>query len=128
MNYTTNITQTLNKIKVMNQFKQLCVWPGTLLGESTPQEFEQCFLDEMGVRVKYHTEVKTLPDLDRYGRPIPDTGYRNDLFFFVHDEDAIKFAVPRLQMGIRWWEDVVKYNDNRHLYTEEFLEANPTTW
>jgi hypothetical protein len=112
----------------MNQFKQLCVWPGTLLGESTPQEFEQYFLDEMGVRVKYHTEVKTLPDLDSYGRRVPDTGDRNDLFFFVHNEDTVKFAVPRLQMGIRWWEDVVKYNDNRHLYTEEFLEANPTTW
>jgi hypothetical protein len=112
----------------MNQFKQLCVWPGTVLGESTPQELEQFFLDEMGVRVKYYTEVKTLPDLDEYSKPIPDTGDRNDLFFFIHDDDISKFAVPRLRMGIRWWEDVVKYNDNRHLYTEEFLEANPTTW
>jgi len=31
-------------------------------------------------------------------------------------------------MGIRWWEDVVKYNSNEHLYTEEFLEAHPTAW
>jgi len=112
----------------MNQFEQLCVWPGTVLGESTPQELEQFFLDEMNVRVKYYTEVKTLPDLDKYGEPIPDTGDRNDLFFFIHNEDTGKFALPRLQMGIRWWEDVVKYNDNRYLYTEEFLEANPTTW
>ena len=112
----------------MNQSKQLCVWPGTVLGKSTPQELEQFFLDEMGVRVKYYTEVKTLPDLDEYGEPIPDTGDRNDLFFFIHDDDTSKFALPRLRMGIRWWEDVVKYNDNRHLYTEEFLEANPTTW
>lgn len=112
----------------MNQFKQLCVWPGTVLGESTPEAFEQYFLDSMNVRVKYHTEIKTLPDKDRYGKPVSDTGDRNDLFFFVHDEDTGKFAVPRLNMGIRWWEDVVKYNDNRHLYTEEFLEANPTTW
>ena len=112
----------------MNQYKQLCVWPGTVLGESTPQELEQFFLDEMGVRVKYHTEVKTLPDLDKYDEPIPDTGGRNDLFFFIHDDDIGKFALPRLQMGIRWWEDVVNYNNNRHLYTEKFLEANPTTW
>ena len=112
----------------MKDYKQLCVWPGTVLGESTPQELEQFFLDEMGVRVKYHTEVKTLPNLDKYGFPIPHTGNRNDLFFYVHDDDTAKFAVPRLQMGIRWWEDVVKYNDNRHLYTEQFLEANPTTW
>jgi hypothetical protein len=112
----------------MEDYKQLCVWPGTLLGESTPQAFEQYFLDAMGVRVKYHTEVRTLPDLDKYGNPISDTGNRNDLFFYVHGDDTAKFAIPRLSMGIRWWEDVVKYNDNRHLYTEEFLEANPTTW
>jgi hypothetical protein len=112
----------------MDNYTQLCVWPGTMLGEYSIQEFEQYFLDEMGVRVKYHTEAKTLPDLDENNSPIPDTGGRNDLFFYVHDGDANKFAVPRLRMGIRWWEDVVKYNDNGHLYTEEFLEAHPTTW
>ena len=48
--------------------------------------------------------------------------------FSVHDEDIPKFAVPRLQMGIRWWEDVIVYNDNKHLYTDQFLEANPPTW
>jgi hypothetical protein len=31
-------------------------------------------------------------------------------------------------MGIRWWEDVVGYNDNGHLYTEEFKAAHPLTW
>lgn len=112
----------------MNQFKQLCVWPGIVLGEITPQDFEQYFFDGLGVRVKYHTEVKTLPDLDEHDEPVPDTGDRNDLFFYIHDEDVVKFAVPRLAMGIRWWEDVVKYNDNKHLYTEEFLRDNPVTW
>ena len=112
----------------MNQFRQLCVWPGTVLGESTPQDFEEYFLNQLNVRTKYHIEVKTLPDLDEYGKPVPDTGGRNDLFFYVHDEDIARFAVPRLGMGIRWWEDVVKYNDNRYLYTEQFLESNPVTW
>ena len=112
----------------MNNYTQLCVWHGTVLGESSIQEFEQYFLDEMSVHVKYHTEVETLPDLDENGNPIPDTGGRNDLFFYVHDEDINKFAVPRLSMGIRWWEDVVTYNSNEHLYTEEFLEAHPIAW
>jgi hypothetical protein len=98
-----------------------------VLGESTPKDLEDFFLNEMGVRVKYHTEVETLPDVEN-GKAVPDTGGRNDLFFFVHDEDIPKFAVPRLQMGIRWWEDVIVYNDNGALYTEEFLEANPPTW
>ena len=108
-------------------FTQLCVWLGTVLGDSTPKDLEDFFLNEMGVRVKYHTEVETLPDVEN-GKAVPDTGGRNDLFFFVHDEDIPKFAVPRLQMGIRWWEDVIVYNDNKHLYTDQFLEANPPTW
>jgi hypothetical protein len=31
-------------------------------------------------------------------------------------------------MGIRWWEDVIVYNDNSHLYPEEFIQENPPTW
>ena len=115
------------EIKNDTEFTQLCVWPGTTLGDNTPQDLENFFLEEMKTRVKYHTEVVTNPDLDSSGNPVPDTGGR-DLFFFVHRDDITKFAVPRLSMGIRWWEDVVKYNDNSHLYTSEFLEANPTTW
>ena len=111
-----------------NPFVQLCVWPGTVLGDSTPEDFENFFLEEMAVRVKYHTEVKTRPDLDAAGRPVAETGGRNDLFFFVHNEDSAKFAIPRLAMGIRWWEDVIKYNDNSHLYEWEFIKAHPPTW
>ena len=112
----------------MTNFNQLCVWPGTVLGESTPKDLEDFFKDEMGVRVKYHTEVETLPDVDDNGNILTGTGGRNDLFFFIHDDDIGKFSVPRLQMGIRWWEDVIVYNDNAHLYTEEFIEANPAGW
>jgi hypothetical protein len=110
-----------------NNYTQLCVWPGTVLGDSTPKDLENFFLEEMKTRIKFHTEVKTLPDIDR-GIPVPDTGGRNDLFFYVHSEDIANFAIPRLRMGIRWWEDVIGYNDNSHLYSEEFLNAHPTTW
>jgi len=109
-------------------YKQLCVWQGTALGDSPVSELEGFFLEDMGVRIKFHSEVTTLPDLDPSGYPIPDTGGRNDLFFYIHDEDVANFSVPRLKMGIRWWEDVVVYNNNSHLYTEEFLVANPPTW
>jgi len=112
----------------MENYTQLCVWPGTALGDSKPEELESFFLDEMNTRVKYHTEVETLPDMDSSGNPIPETGGRSDLFFYVHTEDILGFAIPRLKMGIRWWEDTIKYNDNSHLYTAEFLNAHPATW
>jgi len=89
---------------------------------------ENFFKEEMDVRIKYKTEVLTNPDLDGSGNEVPDTGGRNDLFFYVHDDDIGKFAVPRLSMGIRWYEDVVSYNDGAYLYSEDFLEENPITW
>jgi len=39
----------------------------------------------------------------------------------------MKFAVPRLQMGIRWWEDVLG-NGNGELYPETCLAKYPKTW
>jgi hypothetical protein len=112
----------------MENFKQLCVWPGLLLEESEIQDFVKFFQEDMGVRVKYKTTLVTKPDLDSRGRTVPDTGGRRDVLFYVHDEDVMKFAVPRLSLGIRWWEDVIKYNDNSHLYSEEFQEDNPPQW
>ena len=111
-----------------NNYTQLCVWQGTSLEGSTPAELESFFLEELNTRVQYHTEVQTLPDLYEDGSPNPFTGGRPDLFFYVHSDDIAHFAVPRLKMGIRWWEDVVGYNDNSHLYTREFLDAHPLTW
>lgn len=112
----------------MENYTQLCVWPGTTLGDNTPEELEGFFLNEMNTRVKYKCEVKTNPNLNESGKAIPDTGDRNDLFFYVHTEDIAKFAIPRLKMGIRWWEDVVGYNDNRHMYMETFINDNKLTW
>lgn len=110
------------------KYTQLCLWPGTVVGEDQIEEFVKSMKENFGVRVKYECEVKTLPDI-KDGKAVPETGDRNDLFFYVHSDDISKFAVPRLQYGIRWWEDVIKYNDgNRHLYTDEFLEKYEPTW
>ena len=104
------------------EFNQLCVWPGTVVGNSkkVQKDFIKFFKDKMGVTVKYETEVKTLADET-------GPGGRNDLFFYIADDDIGKFAVPRLQMGIRWWEDVLG-NGNGKLYPEEILEKYPKTW
>ena len=112
----------------MSKFNQLCVWPGTVLGDSTPQDLVDFFQEELNTRIQFEAEIITNPDLDENGNSIKDTGGRHDLFFYVHDEDVPHFAVPRLQMGIRWWEDVVGYNDNSHLYSTEILTKYPLKW
>jgi len=114
-------------------YKQLCVWYGCSVKENSDDtksitDFEDFMLKEFNARIKYHTEVKTRPDYDSTGSPIPETGGRNDLFFYVHSDDISNFAIPRLKAGIRWWEDVVGYNDNSHLYEKEFINAHPLTW
>lgn len=112
----------------MSVFNQLCVWPATTLGDSAPQELVDFFQEEFNTRIQFEQEVITNPDLDANGDEIEDTGGRTDLFFYVHDDDIASFALPRLQMGIRWWEDVVSYNDNSHLYSKEILDKYPVTW
>lgn len=106
----------------MENFSQLCVWPATIVGQDEIKDFEEFFKDQMDVRVKYAEEVETLPTEGE-----PDTGGRNDVFFYVHDEDVEKFAIPRLRMGIRWWEDVLG-NGGGVLYTQEVLDKYPKKW
>ena len=104
------------------EFNQLCVWPGTVVGDNkkVQEDFVKFFKDELGVTVKYETEVKTLPDES-------GPGGRNDLFFYIADDDIMKFAVPRLSMGIKWWEDVLG-NGGSKLYPTEILEKYEKTW
>ena len=105
-----------------NKFNQLCVLEGTIVGNSkkVQEDFIKFFKDEMGVNVHFETQVKTLPDET-------GEGGRNDLFYYIADNDISKFAVPRLRMGIRWWEDVLG-NGNGKLYPEKILEKYPKTW
>ncbi len=105
-----------------DQYNQVCIWHGTVVGESEIQNFENWLMEEFGVRGIYCEEVITLPTPGEEG-----TGGRNDLFFRVHNEDVGKFAIPRLAFGIRWWEDVLG-NGNAFLYPEEILEKYPATW
>ena len=97
-------------------FKQVCVWPGTLVGADSVGEFEAFMLRELGARVQYLEEVQTAPDLAN-GYPVEGTGGRNDVIFAVHSDDIGKFAIPRLAYGIRWIEDVYG-NGGGDLYPE----------
>ena len=107
----------------MDKFNQLCVLQGTIMPDGGAKELENFFKEQMGVTVKFETEVKTLPDTPE----CTETGGRNDIFFYIHDDDIAQFAVPRLQMDIRWWEDVI-LNGGGNLYTDEFLMKYPIAW
>lgn len=109
-----------------DKFTQLCVWPGTLLGDNTVQDFEN-FFKEKGFTVKFAEEVVTLPDRTPYGEVVEGTGGRHDLFFYIASSDILQFAVPRLGMGIRWWEDVIG-NGGGKIYPQEILDKYPVTW
>lgn len=109
------------------KFIQLCVWQATELGEQKPEEFEKFIMETFGCRAKFCEEVHTLPDKDENGKDVDGTGGRADLFFYIADEDIKKFAVPRLQYGIRWWEDVLS-NGQGVLYPKEILDKYPAKW
>ena len=108
-------------------FTQLCVWEGVVLDGFTIEEFVQWMKDNFNARIIFEQEVKTLPDLDDNGNAIPETGGRNDVFFYVHSEDIKHFAIPRLEAGIRWWEDVIR-NNGSHLYSQDILDKYPLNW
>ena len=109
------------------QKQQVLVWEGTVVGQSEVKNFTDWFKEEFGVECTYLEEVKTLPDKDKSGNPISETGGRNDLFFSVKSEDSGKIAVKRLAFGMRWWEDVLK-NGGGVLYTLDILEKYPKGW
>ena len=111
----------MSNIKLNANFRQVCTWPATIVGKDSIQAFEQFMLDELGTRVQYLEEIQTAPDRDADGYAVRDTGGRNDVLFAVHDEDVMKFAIPRLQYGMRWLEDVYGNGDGA-LYPERVAE------
>jgi len=114
----------MENIKRHTNFTQVCVWPGTTVGkdEVKQAEFEKWFLDEFNTRIQYLEEIETFPDLEN-GNPVEGSGKRNDIFFAVHEHDVSKFAVPRLQIRIRWIEDVLaECNYHQKIYPERVYQ------
>ena len=100
---------------------QLCIWPGTVVGEDEVTNFEKWFKEDFDVEVAYLTEFETLPG---QGGP----GGRNDVLFeLIFPEDVQKFAVKRLSFGIRWWEDYLD-NGNDEIVPQEILDKYPYGW
>lgn len=105
---------------------QIVVWPATVVGQDNIEKFEQWLASE-GFNVTYLEEFKTLPDTDEWGDTIPETGGRNDLLFQVDDDSLSKFAIWRLQYGMRWWEDYLD-NGSSSIVPQEVLERYAYGW
>lgn len=106
-----------------DDFKQLCVIQGCKLGESTEDDFINIFKKDFGVRVKFCEEVITNGSKERN-----EEGGRTDIFFYIHDDDILDFAFKRIAFGVRWWEDVVVYNDGAYLYPQAILDKYVPQW
>ena len=94
-------------------YTQVCVFPALLVDENKIQEeFIDQFKEVFDTRVQYLETILTKPDSDDQSGT---TGGRSDVFFAVHKDDIEKFAVKRLQYGIRWIEDVLSNVNGYHL-------------
>lgn len=96
-------------------FNQVCVMMGTIVGEEKINDFVEYMKNEMNVRIHYLEEIATNPDKDNFGNKIEGTGGRNDVFFAIHDEDVARFAIKRLMLDVKWIEDVIN-NGYDYLY------------
>ena len=111
-------------------YAQVCVLHGVEIppehSKNYLQFFEDFFKDMFGVRVQYLETIRTKPDFDEEGTPIPETGGRPDIFFAIHDDDVPSFSVHRFKLAgftPRWVEDVLSpANGNRHLYPKRVLQ------
>lgn len=113
----------MNAVKLNEGFDLVCVWPATVVGEKCVSEFEDWFKAEFGIEVQYLEEVKTLPDRDKDGNVVKDTGGRTDVFFATKREYASKFAIPRLHYGIRWADDTIHQDENIYpQHVREYLK------
>lgn len=117
----------MNNIQKKKNYNQVCVWPGTILPETHIEKFVTHF-KENGFRIQHLETLRTRPDHDGSGNEIEGTGGRSDVLFAIHNDDVMKFAIPRLQMGIRWIEDVLdnEPEDVPSLYPQRVVEYR--TW
>ena len=106
---------------------QVVVWTGTVVGKKKVSEFEN-WMTENGFNVKYLEEFKTLPDKDKNGKSIKNTGGRNDLLFELKaDVDTGKFSIWRMNYGMIWWEDYLD-NGGYKVVPEKVLKRYPYGW
>jgi hypothetical protein len=103
-------------VKLPEDHKQVCVWPGTEIEEDQVEDFENWILGEFDTRIKYLETIVTKPDKT-------GPGGRMDVFFSIHNDDIAKFIGPKMQIEARWVEDVLANgNNNQQLYPKRVMK------
>lgn len=104
-------------------YTQVCVMEGVIVHDDQVDEFVSKLTELFGCRFKFLEQFTTLPDRE-WGEPVPGTGGRSDVLFYVHTDDIGRFAVPRLLYGIHWIEDVFANMDGKNnVYYPERLRS-----
>lgn len=102
------------------------IWPQVFISEEEVKsgKLADFFHKNFSIEIIPIGTVFTLPDKGDYSG---ETGGRSDFLFYVPHQFISRFAVPRFQLGIRWWEDVY-FNEGEDIYPPKLLEAfpNPT--
>ena len=81
-------------------YEQKVIWLGTVMGDSTSEEFENFFLETFGYHVKFDEEFELIGELKGI----------HCLIFGVCDKELSKFALFRIRTSdMKWWED---FKDN----------------
>jgi len=120
------ITPDSKKIPPTKDYNQIVVWEGINLRERDIPAFEK-FFEKAGFRKpKIIGIVETEPDVDSDGNPIPGTGGRKDLLFYVNSKDIARFAIWRLPYRMKWWEDVL--NNQGEIYPTYIKLKYPRQW
>ncbi len=104
----------------MTKYSQVCIWPAVVVKPKEVPAVVKFFKDDYGVRMKFLETVVTLAGQG-------GEGGRSDIFLAIHEDDIPKFAVPRLTIGIRWWEDVLS-NGGGEIYPSDILKKYPKKW
>ena len=110
----------MKAVKLNEGFDLVCVWPAIIIGKESISAFEEWFKNEFGIDVQYLEEVKTMPDCDKDGNVMEDTGGRSDLFFAIKHEEISTFAINRFRYAMRWASDVVP--QDKKIYPRHVLK------
>ena len=107
-------------IELDPNYYQLCVLEGILSDSGDGTDIIPLIEKEFNVKLKYADYVTTVKNKN-------GPGGRHDLLFFIKTSDIARFAIPRLSLGIRWWEDVLG-NGHGINYTKDIINKYPKLW
>lgn len=102
-------------------YNQLCLIRGLKIDFDQIKGFEKAIFKKIGVRIKYVCQMEVYPNQQT-------DELRNDFFFYVHEDDIIKFSIEKMFIGAKWWEDVCHTDEAKMIYPEKFIESYPPMW